>query len=768
MLANVLGLILNLLLFSLIGFLPVFFLLGSEDRLLISIALAPAAGFAITSLISTYLILLDFPVHVWFVFYVLFGVIINTVFFLYFVLSNNLKSVRTFQPGKNMIWLLSGISLTALVVALPMLLGGSQFTTLRGNGTDDFNYITMARYLDQEPYSWKNTASIHDLMEKDISYPLAAQLLSTRWTTSAVLAYTAHVANLPIYEFEYPYTLLFFIMSFGPGYLIGRKLNLSSFMSFLVALILCTGFWAQFVLDIRAFSEINSIPLILSVGYLVLQIVDDEKNHLIQKSTLLSIFGASLIFSYTEIVPLCIISILIFLIFLFINKKLSWKLLSFIGTILLLTFLLSSPLYSLLSSFLTSQLSYATQGSNDWTRIFFTWLYAHPVMGFWGLVPFTLAGKITSIPVINMLFNGILYILGGALYFIALVTILQVIFRKVSNATILLIVSFVLGTLTEFLYLYAKGQFWAAGKALACGYPFFLFLVAGFAFEKQFTFLPPALNKGLIFCISIWLALQISLGAARNVVAVSGKNYIHYISNHQDYRKYNYDLSPIKAYLMNKSQSIIWTILPDIWTEEDINFAFSGNQRLRDALAVTDHYDDDLGRQTLDTPQYILTDHNILRLNMEFAQDVVADNSSFVLLRIDHPDFLFLAISNRYGIEKWNGKIGFWVGKDPALITVVSSADASVEFAAHFIPGPSLPEKQSRDLRITLNNGPSSNVYTVANEQKGFPFQVNRGENSISIEAIDQPTLTKLPNGDTRTLLIGLLDPTINFVGINH
>ena len=162
MLSNVLGLILNLLLFSLIGFLPVFFLIGAEgggqvandkaknpkaehrftatgskNRLLISIALAPAAGFAITSLISTYLILLDFPVRVWFIFYVLFWVIINTGFFLYFVLRNNLKSVRTFQSDKNIIWLSSGISLTALVVALPMLLGGSQFTTLRGNGTDD-------------------------------------------------------------------------------------------------------------------------------------------------------------------------------------------------------------------------------------------------------------------------------------------------------------------------------------------------------------------------------------------------------------------------------------------------------------------------------------------------------------------------------------------------------------------------------------------------------------------------------------------------------
>ena len=347
MLANILGLILNLLLFSLIGFLPVFFLLGSgdggqaasgeakdlgakgwftttgsKDCLLISIALAPAAGFAITSLISTYLILLDFPVHVWFIFYVLFWVIINAVFFLYFVLRNSLKSVRIFQPDKNIIWLFSGISLTAIVVTLPMLLGGSQFTTLRGNGTDDFNYITIARYLDQEPYTWKNIASTNDLMEKDISYPLAAQFLSSRWTTSAVLAYTAHVSNVPIYEFEYSYTLLFFILSFGPGYLIGRKLNLSSFMSFSVALMVCTGFWAQFVLDIRAFSEINSIPLILSIGYLVLQIADEEKNPLIRKSILLSVFGASLIFSYTEIVPLCILSILIFLAFLFVNKKL--------------------------------------------------------------------------------------------------------------------------------------------------------------------------------------------------------------------------------------------------------------------------------------------------------------------------------------------------------------------------------------------------------------------------------------------------------------
>ena len=136
--------------------------------------------------------------------------------------------------------------------------------------------------------------------------------------------------------------------------------------------------------------------------------------------------------------------------------------------------------------------------------------------------------------------------LGGVLYLIALVTILRVIFWKISSVTTLLIVSFVLGTLTEFLYLYAKGQFWAAGKALAYGYPFFLFLIAGFAFEKKFTFLPSALNQGLLFCISLWLILQISLGVARNVVAVTGIEYIDYASNHEDYRRYDYDISPLR------------------------------------------------------------------------------------------------------------------------------------------------------------------------------------------------------------------------------
>ena len=162
---------------------------------------------------------------------------------------------------------------------------------------------------------------------------------------------------------------------------------------------------------------------------------------------------------------------------------------------------------------------------------------------------------------------------------------------------------------------------------------------------------------------------------------------------------------------------------------------------------------------------------------MEFAQYVVAENSSFVLLKIDRPDFLFLAISNPYGMKSFSnfnpygvegGKIGFWVGKDKTMITVVSSAAAQVEFTANFIPGPSLPQKPSRDLRITLNNGSSSNIYTVVNEKKGFIFQVNRGENLISIEAIDQPTVAKLPNEDNHVLLIGLLDPTINFVGTNH
>ena len=208
------GIILNFFSFTLIGIGPALFLLSSENRFQTAVVIAPALGYAMTSIAGTYAILLDYPVSEWAITWLIIGTAISFLLCLTFFLK-----VRGGYANVNRQFFLffsAGIFLTMVLIMAPMVIGGLHFTLLRGNGTDCFNYITLARYLDHEPYSWAMSANFEGLINRHPSYPLAKVLLNYRWATSAMLAWTARVARIPIYRFEYGYSLLSFILSFGP------------------------------------------------------------------------------------------------------------------------------------------------------------------------------------------------------------------------------------------------------------------------------------------------------------------------------------------------------------------------------------------------------------------------------------------------------------------------------------------------------------------------------------------------------------------------
>jgi hypothetical protein len=73
-----------------------------------------------------------------------------------------------------------------------------------------------------------------------------------------------------------------------------------------------------------------------------------------------------------------------------------------------------------------------------------------------------------------------------------------------------------------------------------------------------------------------------------------------------------------------------------------------------------------------------------------------------------------------------------------------------------------LPETQQRTLSIQVND--YSTMVVIFPGKQNLRIPVKRGYNQIVFQGLDKPTQTRFPNGDTRTLLIGILDLNIRQV----
>jgi hypothetical protein len=314
--------------------------------------------------------------------------------------------------------LLGGFGLTTVLVIAPMVIGGLHFTTFRGNAIDTFNYITGAGYLDHEAYTWALQTDTQALIDRHPSYYIARDLLSTRFTTYIMLAYTSRVALLPIYRFEHGFSLIFFIIAFGPAFFLGLLLRIKQFHAFLLAIAICAGFWAQFVLDIRAMSHMNSISAILVLALISARIEEKPQYSVIGEYVLWSIAMIAIIFSYIEIVPLLALGLAIFVLTRFVLQGLFTirQAAGYLFT-LCLTAMGILSVSSLLGSFLRNQIHYAVNGHNDWHKAFFKWLYADPIIGLWGLSYLSVDERIAKL-ISPVLLRGGMLLLGFLLLFV--------------------------------------------------------------------------------------------------------------------------------------------------------------------------------------------------------------------------------------------------------------------------------------------------------------------------------------------------------------
>lgn len=762
------GVVLNLLAMGAIGLGPALAVFPYQKRLLLALNVAPALGFAITSIIGTWLIVLDKPVDEWAGPYLVLAAAMSLAVSFAIVVSH--RNILTPSVDGHAIALSAGgLLLTAALVLAPVGIGGLTFTILRGNGTDSFNYITMAGYLDHEPYSWVSQASLQALIDRHPSYELARQLLTTRWTTSAMLAWTSRIVQVPPYRFEYGYSVLFFLLAFGPAFCLAVMARVRPFLAFLSGAAVAAGFWAQWVVDIRAMSQMSSIPVLLLLAVLFARIEDQPMAPAGGERILLGIVGAGLFLLYPEVVPMAALGLAVFF-----AARLLWnpgsvrhasRHLFSLGIAAVATL----PAAQLLAHFFLGQLGYAQNGQNNWYQAYFAWLYSVPVIGAWGL------SLLSSSSLLGSLLSPIglkaaSLLLGFLLSLILSCSIIRAFSRKGSPAATLLVASLAVAALIQFAFLVSKGQLWAAGKGLSFGYPFIMISVV--SLTPAIGQLPrfrwrSALATVAKVTVGLWLVIQCSLGAYRIAHVAVGREYSNYITQHFEYRRHDWNVAPFSEVLQQTKQATVWQSVYDPWLSEYLGFALGWDAHLVNLDGIRDRSGAVAGHQTLSGPlQYFLTDKNGWWDRKRDSKYIVSQNSELVLLKVSQDfwnDLRLLNLHNPNGLETDSqGVRSFWLGGGPTAILLYSPTNGYVAFEGQFTMGPSLPERSYREITVQSDPASFAQALTVREDTQGIRLPVHQGLNEVSIQVDDQPSLSVLPNGDTRPLLLWIHDLTFH------
>jgi hypothetical protein len=743
----VFGIILNLLAFTLIGIGPSLFLLSSENRLEAAAAIAPAFGFAMTSIACTYLTLLDYPVSDWTGIWLVAGAFISLVLCVAAFLKGRAR--HTSVNRQFFLFLAVGIVVTMILVTTPMVIGGLHFTVLRGNGADSFNYITLGRYLDHEPYSWAKSASFQALIDRDPSYPIAEKLLNYRWTTSAMLAWTARIAHVPIYRFEYGYTLLSFISSFGLIFFLSLMTGMRRIYALFVALAICVGFWAQFVLDTRAFSQIDALCMVLLLVLLIARIEGTSAKAAIGEYVLVGIILLAIILLYIEIIPLVVSGMAIFWGVKFLHKrylirKSIWYLLSF--AIALAGVL---PAKAVLFPYLKNQLVSAAGVKNDWHNYFFRWFYSDPVTGLWGLP----SPQLVPIRIVISL-------LGILLSLLLLYAMINVIFfkKKEYPSAVFLIASFALASFIAFFYLFFNDRLWAAGKVLSVGYPYILLLPIAFglttAQDQTFT-LSTALKKIIKGAIVLWILIQIALGIYRWTIPLNGKEYPKYIVHHDDYRRHDWNITALADALHDTRNASVWIAVSSRWVAEYLGFVFGDRCKLLNLSKI--RYLEISPPMPAQMPQYLILDKVFNTDDM--SSKFIAQNSELLLIKVEKKsleNLIVLGLFNPNGMEADSqGSSFFWMGGSATSLRLFSPRGGHVVLTAEFTMGPNLPERMDRRM-IIYSHDKKLREIIITRQTKAIRIPVQKGLNEIKMEISDKPTIDKLYTGDTRPMLLGI------------
>ncbi len=167
--------------------------------------------------------------------------------------------------------------LTAGLMLLPTLTGGTQFGLFQGNYIDAFRYLESAITYAKLPYEQIHAATPNQLLDAGL-FPFAAQNLNIRPTVAILYAVVSTFAPSRFLGLNYVMLVYFQLLSVGVLWLLAREVVPERRLRTLVLCVLIVGgFWGQYILDINAWSQEAALPLLLMIILMLLRSFSHER-----------------------------------------------------------------------------------------------------------------------------------------------------------------------------------------------------------------------------------------------------------------------------------------------------------------------------------------------------------------------------------------------------------------------------------------------------------------------------------------------------------
>lgn len=638
----VLGILTNCLVYAGVGLGPMA-LLARGVGLPAVLAMAPAAGYALVSIALTWWLLREGTVETALI--PVTGVLAGLSLLCLFLTRQDLRRRLAAVRAKRLLAGLLGAVFCLGLLTAPLATGNKGYAVFRGNASDSFIYIFLARYFDAHPRAWAFSHTPEEVAADDPMLGPPRSMLNIRWTSGAMLAYGAKLAGQGIVAFQYPFTMTSFVLLYAALLALFGAMGLSPFVAALGALVMVTGFYGQLVLDIRAFSQINALPLTVLLAWAIsLPPPASGRSGFVLRTGLLGLAYLACFVNYTEIFPMIVGAAAAFPCLLVLAGRLTRRRLAVqlagLGAGLAATW----PVRFLYEHML-AQIHFTEIAPQLWSEAYFTWLFKNIPAGIFGI---TLAGRGFS----NLPGLGFLHIHPVAVTLFALLLAGLFVFgvaRALADRehdAPLAAVAFAAASLAAFVLFTLKGKPWVAGKGLSYFYPFTLALPLYAALSQSplpgrsgRPDWPNRLLPAARALVAAFLVLQLSFACLRPAYAAMDRDYPDYVRNHGRYRVIDCDIDALKQALVAGGAREVGVCASDPWKWTFLGLALGEHWRVRLPGQMLEGTPGDKVFVALDLPKAAGgTDTGL-------APYLVAQNASFALYHLPRARLAALAES---------------------------------------------------------------------------------------------------------------------------
>ncbi len=619
---------LNVVVFALIGFGPLVLLARRAGWGAVA-ALAPAAGYALVSLALTCWLMREgdvggamLPVT---------GGLLGLSLLCLLPARRELLALLTGLRPRRLVPGLAALALCLTFLTAPLAAGNKGYAVFRGNASDSLIYVFLAKYFDEHPRSWAFSHSAAEVVAADPMLGPPRSMLSIRWTSGAMLAYCAKLAGQGVLEFHYPFTMVSFVLLCAALLPFLGALGLSPWLAAAGALALCTGFYGQLVLDIRAFSQINVLPLTILLACALSLPAPDTRRDAVGRVGLLGLSFLACFVNYTEIFPMVVGAAAAYVLL----KTMAGRLARREGLVLAAGFacgMAATWPVRFLYEHMLAQIHFTQIAPELWSEAYFSWLFHNIPAGMFGLT--LLEQGFARLPGLSALHLPplVVTLFGLAMAALFVLGALRALADRERDAP-LAALAFAAASLAAFALFTVMGKPWVAGKGLSYFYPFLLGLplYAGLAPESGSLsgrlaaaarrIRPAARGLAIVF-----LAVQLSFALLRPAYAALDIDYPLYARNHGRYRVIDCDIEPLRRVLDAARATSVGVCSTDPWKWAFLGLALDEDRRVRlPGQMLTGPADEEV---------FVILDRPQPGGSPELAPFLVAENTSYALYRL--------------------------------------------------------------------------------------------------------------------------------------